>query len=428
MSSDDDPFELIKKGNAFESASDHWRSAEFYSRASMCLRCRADDLSSQIREGGHDRSSKVEKRKVASLFRAQSLEYLYKGRHCLLEALRFENDQDRSRTLEVARSGTGSLDPLFSMISSEDSKKRNELFQRLFSGCTKALEVGIQANAEDVGETEQIVEDGPTTSIGITESSYVNFEKSSNESSTTTDQIDDRQQSLESRLAKLDSSLLPDVPPPFVSGSRGGSVPNSNNRLDEIQRGLGRLGVTLPDSTCKRDLLPDNMSAEDQVKLLINQVKDEVHLERGTNIGGGSSLDKMSDAFSSGNGTAIDENDSMFEGFEDDEYDIDVLLSRAESLAAKTGVKLEGCVEFHSELVQIRKVQALLLEARLCLEMAQTKSHDEEAYLSELNEDERCARNDERSCATRVAKKKARVLVANVQDCIGELLNLWKSE
>ena len=425
---DDDPFELIKKGNAFESASDHWRSAEFYSRASVCLRGKADDLSSQIRGVGSGRgSTHAEKRKVVSLFRAQSLEYLFKGRFCLLEALRFENDQDRSRTLEVARSGTGSLDPLFSMISSEDSKKRNELFRRLFSGCTGALEVGIQANAErDVGDAEQSEENGtenspeilspPSTSI--MESSHVNLNESSNyEPSTTTDQIDDRQQSLESRLAKLDSSLLPHIPPPVVSGSR-----NNKNRLDEIQRGLGRLGVSLPDSTRKRDLLPDNSSAEDQVKLIINQAKDEVHLERGANMGDGSGLDEILDASSSNDGSVIDESDSMFEGFEDDVYDIDTLLSRAESLAAKKGVNAAaGGGEFHSELAQIRKVQALLLEARLCLEMARAKSPEEE-----LHEDDGCTDNDEKSSAILAAKKKARVLVASVQDCVGELLKLWE--
>ena len=35
---DEDPFDLIQKGNAFEAASDHWRSAEFYTRASKSLR------------------------------------------------------------------------------------------------------------------------------------------------------------------------------------------------------------------------------------------------------------------------------------------------------------------------------------------------------------------------------------------------------
>lgn len=432
MSAEDDPFELIKRGNAFESSSDHWRSAEFYSRASVCLRSRADDLSLQIRKGGQDASAEVEKRKVVSLFRAQSLEYLYKSRHCLLEALRFENDQDRSRTLEVARSGTGSLDPLFTMISSEDINKRNETFRRLFSGCMEASVVGNQANAEQsVGESEQIEEiktgnTSGTLSSSMKESTPANSNKSSDESSTSTDQIDGRQQSLESRLAKLDSSLLPNTPPPFESGSRSCSGPTNKNRLDEIQRGLGRLGVSLPDGTSKRDLLPDNSSAEDQVKLIINHAKDELHVERGMNMGEGTGPDEILDVSSFDDGNTIDENDSMFEGFADEEYDIDVLLSKADSLVAKTGIKADGSGEFNSELVHIRKAQALLLEARLCLEMVQAQSHDEGILLSESNEDEGYVQNDQSSGSTLAAKKKARGLVVNVQYCVGELLKVWK--
>lgn len=432
MSADDDPFELIKRGNAFESSSDHWRSAEFYSRASVCLRSRADDLSLQIRKGGQDASAEVEKRKVVSLFRAQSLEYLYKSRHCLLEALRFENDQDRSRTLEVARSGTGSLDPLFTMISSEDINKRNETFWRLFSGCMEASVVGNQANAEQgVGESEQIEEiktgnTSGTLSSSMKESTPANSNKSSDESSTSTDQIDGRQQSLESRLAKLDSSLLPNTPPPFESGSRSCSGPTNKNRLDEIQRGLGRLGVSLPDGTSKRDLLPDNSSAEDQVKLIINHAKDELHVERGMNMGEGTGPDEILDVSSFDDGNTIDENDSMFEGFADEEYDIDVLLSKADSLVAKTGIKADGSGEFNFELVHIRKAQALLLEARLCLEMVQAQSHDEGILLSESNEDEGYVQNDQSSGSTLAAKKKARGLVVNVQYCVGELLKVWK--
>lgn len=432
MSAEDDPFELIKRGNAFESSSDHWRSAEFYSRASVCLRSRADDLSLQIRKGGQDASAEVEKRKVVSLFRAQSLEYLFKSRHCLLEALRFENDQDRSRTLEVARSGTGSLDPLFTMISSEDINKRNETFRRLFSGCMEASVVGNQANAEqNVGESEQIEEiktgnTSGTLSSSMKESTPANSNKSSDKSSTSTDQIDGRQQSLESRLAKLDSSLLPNTPPPFESGSRSCSGPTNKNRLDEIQRGLGRLGVSLPDGTSKRDLLPDNSSAEDQVKLIINHAKDELHVERGMNMGEGTGPDEILDVSSFDDGYTIDENDSMFEGFADEEYDIDVLLSKADSLVAKTGIKADGSGEFNSELVHIRKAQALLLEARLCLEMVQAQSHDEGILLSESNEDEGYVQNDQSSGSTLAAKKKARGLVVNVQYCVGELLKVWK--
>jgi hypothetical protein len=296
----------------------------------------------------------------------------------------------------------------------------------------EASVVGNQANAEQsVGESEQIEEiktgnTSGTLSSSMKESTPANSNKSSDESSTSTDQIDGRQQSLESRLAKLDSSLLPNTPPPFESGSRSCSGPTNKNRLDEIQRGLGRLGVSLPDGTSKRDLLPDNSSAEDQVKLIINHAKDELHVERGMNMGEGTGPDEILDVSSFDDGYTIDENDSMFEGFADEEYDIDVLLSKADSLVAKTGIKADGSGEFNSELVHIRKAQALLLEARLCLEMVQAQSHDEGILLSESNEDEGYVQNDQSSGSTLAAKKKARGLVVNVQYCVGELLKVWK--
>ena len=66
-------------------------------------------------------------------------------------------------------------------------------------------------------------------------------------------------------------------------------------------------------------------------------------------------------------------------GYEDDDdLDVDALLAKAENLVAKTGINAGGEGKFSSELVQIRRVQALLLEARLCLEMVQAKSDDED--------------------------------------------------
>ncbi|KAL7527918.1 hypothetical protein ACHAXR_002190 [Thalassiosira sp. AJA248-18] len=454
MSAEEDPFELIAKGNAFESASDHWRSAEFYSRASICLRSQADGLSSQIRKGGQvDRAADAEKRKVVSLFRAQSLEYMYKARYCLLEALRFENDQDRSRTLEVAKSGTGSLDPLFSMISHEESEKRKLTFERLFSGRGEALEcktdagvadVEIQADTliEPIDESvemeykgEAVVtssESAPTTANEGTVESSENL----TESAPTGNEIDDRRQSIESRLAELDSSLLPNVPPPFISGSRSTGGGDNKNRLEEIKRGLGRLGVSLPDSGKKSDLLPENLSAEDQVKLIIQQANDEVQFEKGLH-GEGVESNGLVGTAELVDDDVIDENDSMFEGFDDEDDDIEALLAKAETLVAKTGAEVDG--EFSSELIQIRKVQALLLEARLCLEMVQAKSSDEQKFkqseddkikedMSDDSSGDSVQSSDHGSRDTGLAaRKKARELVENAQDSMKKLLKDWKN-
>ena len=386
-----DPFELIERGNAFFSASDHWRSADCYSRASTCLRDRADTLSTQIKNGDHDQSVESEKRKVVSLFRAQSLEYLYKARQCLLKAMQFENDQDRSRMLDVARLGKGSLDPLAGTISSQDGEDRNLTFRRLFSRCTNMMEVGIQTNADDGVDVDQI----------------------------NTSPIDAHKQLLESRLAKLDSSLLPNISPPVIFGSQSGT----KNRMEEIHRGLGRLGVSLPDSS-KRELLPDTLSTENQMKLIINQARDEVRVEQlGMHLETGKYSNNLDASVSvSADDDVINENDSMFDGFEDEEYDIDTLLSKTESLLTKTEIRTDGeNEELHSDLVQIRRIQALLLEARLCLEIARSKSSDSVTTHEKEEEDECCVKNNDQSNAA--MKNKARCLIEGVQDCVKELLN-----
>ncbi|KAL9185360.1 hypothetical protein ACHAXT_003137 [Thalassiosira profunda] len=411
MAAEEDPFELIKKGNAHEAASDHWRSAECYCRASACLRAKADGLSAEIRRDSLDDASIAEKRKVVSLFRAQSLEYMYKARHCLLEALRFENEQDRSRTLEVAKSGTGSLDPLFSLIDAEESQRRRRVFETLFAGSAEA-------------STDQNDEIYVATQEGKGE------EHSGVGTASTADAIDDRQQSIESRLAQLDSTLLPKVPPPFISGSRNSGGGSDKNRLAEIQAGLGRLGVHLPPESKKSDMIRENLSDEDQMKLIIQQAQDEVRFEQGDTGGSGSEVNGIVDAALDGD--VIDENDSMFEGFEDDDLDIDALLSKAETLVAKTGINVDEKGESSPELAQIRKAQALLLEARLCLEMVQAKSGDERTPnipdKEEEDDAEDSAKEPDPSAneAKVAARKKARERIESAELCMNAILKGWK--
>ena len=475
MAADEDPFDLIKKGNAFEGASDHWRAAEFYSRASVCLKSRADDLSFQIRSssnsGQSDEAAVGEKRKVISLFRAQSLEYMYKARHCLLEALRFENEQDRSNTLEVAKTGSGSLDPLFSLIAEEERTKRAVIFNTLFTGIWEerdsekpdVAEVGTQADTTllvdetGAGSSEQtngseeikgnrIETDEDAERIDATTSSQAdNTARNPNPNNN----IDDRQQDIESRLAQLDSSLLPNVPPPFISGSRTSGC--TDGKLEDIQRGLKGLGVYVPDSSGKRsDLLHENLSADDQVKLIIQQAQDEVRVEKGLhNEQSGESNDFVN---TSGldDSSVIGEDDSMFEGFEDDEDDdmnIETLLAKAESLVKKTDDEvIAGGEHSTSELIRIRKVQALLLETRLCLEMVQSQKSSEEEVKptteaeegtkdkdqDETDDDDeddksRESNNDnENNGSDAAARKKANELIGNANDCLTKLMKEWK--
>ena len=57
---DEDPFELIQKGNGCEASCDHWRAADHYGRASRRLLARADDLAAApTGQSGHGERQKV---------------------------------------------------------------------------------------------------------------------------------------------------------------------------------------------------------------------------------------------------------------------------------------------------------------------------------------------------------------------------------
>ena len=360
---EDDPFALIERGNAFEAASNQWGSADMYSRASMCLRIRADNISME------DDVKKQERRKIISLYRAQSLEYLYKARHSFIEAVKFENDQDRSRMLKVAKSGRGKLDPTCMLTSSEESERRRNIFQILFSGQQEDVK------AKEVHDVDDKKEDCKSNT-GDEKARHAQNDINESTITPAEDNIDNLQESMEARLAKLNSSLannenIPKAPPPFISGSRsggGGGGIDDQSRLDNLQRGLKGLGVTLPYNSRNKNFIPENLSDEDQVKLIIQQAQDEVMIE---------------------NGNEVDNtDDSMFEGFEDEEDDIESLLAKAENLVAKTPSDHPSSSIPSStvELAQLRKAQALLLEARLCLEIGDAKDLNEDAN-NEMNDE-----------------------------------------
>jgi hypothetical protein len=130
--------------------------------------------------------------------------------------------------------------------------------------------------------------------------------------------------------------------------------------------------VSLPDETNKaKPFIQKEISNEDQVKLIIQQATDEVHIARV------SSNKDFVDSESE-----IDENDSMFEGYQDqldgDECDLDALLIEVEKMIANAAAKDESIQSQNDGSIDqmldgimptIRTAQALLLEARLCIEL-----------------------------------------------------------
>lgn len=400
-----DPFDLIKRGNEAEAANNHWVSSNYFSLASSTLRELADELSRQVGSGYAPES----KRKVVSLYRAQSLEYLYKARHCLIEALRFENENDRNQVVEVAKNGSGILDPLYSFLTEEEHDTRRLTFERLFCGTEKPNDEQAEDNSNDGDGVDERTHGSPVEveDRGLSPNSC---DHTSDNGEAQTQQesnldVDGRAQSIESRLASLNSTLMPKVPPPFISGSRT-IASSSEEKLEEIQRGLAGLGVKIPESSKDSDLISDSLSPEDQVKMIIQQAKDEVQVERGRKVENSKCADEDS---------YIDENDSMFLGFEEDEDDdVDALIAKAENLIAG-GCPKDGSphLTHANEVSCIRKVQALLLEARLSLEVKNKTEETSDA----------CQDSDKVP-----ERKSAKQLVVTGRNCLNELIDEWEKK
>ncbi|KAL3802644.1 hypothetical protein HJC23_011968 [Cyclotella cryptica] len=357
----EDPFDLIQRGNAFHSSSSHWSAADAYSRASLALRHRANVLSASApakkktkpTKKENDGVEEEEEEKIISLYRAQSLEYFYKARQSLLTALAFENDQDRRNTCEVAKMGAGALDPTCCFIGREEGERRRRMFERLF--------------IMDGGNKECMDRDGGGDGVtkGTREERNVEEGKGDN--------------TVEMDIPHAPSTLL------VVNNSTTASAAANDDpqkRLNDIHSGLKRLGVSLPDDyqSNKHYVLGIKpMSNEDQVKLIIQQATDEVQVETASN-----GTDEKHDRTD----WEINENDSMFDGYQehidddDEDNDLDTLLIKVEKMAASMSKRDESEMEekekdreqhqdhlYDNRLQMIRNAQALLLEARLCLEL-----------------------------------------------------------
>ena len=468
---DNDPFVLIEKGNAHEAASNFWKSAEMYTKASICLRSRADQLSSSSSstplspmERDGTKKHEEERRKIISLYRAQSLEYLYKARKSFIMAITNENDQDRQQLLNVAKSGTGKLDPTMSCITVQESEDRRKVFQTLFAGLLD------EAGSEDDGKKK--MEDC------CSKCKHINEPKEERRPSTqmNVDVVKDKTihpagnsiESMEARLAKLNASLAnntsntdnmtknsnnsipPDVPPPFISGSRSSYNNGSDqHRLQNIHDGLKRLGVSMPNNN-KDSIIAttENLSEDEQVKLIIEQAQDEVRIEQ-TTEGRKHEIENTSSAYSNNvldymnddNDDDIDENDSMFDDYEDEEDDIDSLLMKAENLVAKTSAEIKGnnmmsntssslpISKENVELAQLRRAQALLLEARLLLDMGSAEEkldegedNEKENGSSDKPAKQNATNNNNKGTS---ARSKAKERVEDANKCLKEVLLGW---
>mmetsp|Transcript_4584 Transcript_4584/g.8144 ORF Transcript_4584/g.8144 Transcript_4584/m.8144 type:complete len:416 (-) Transcript_4584:83-1330(-) len=257
-SSHEDPFDLIARGNALDSAGNYWGSADAWGQAALLLRRLASSCTIQSEE--HAR--------VANLYREQSREYTFRARDALLTALAFENDQDFKRTKlppppknkpnETQQDSSSmqvdlSLEPLTTMISPEEGRRRTRIFQQLFTLIadeTEEKEPEPASPPEALNDDDKNVEkDGPKIPIS---------EKHDEQ-----DDVEDKTSDLEERLAQLEASLPP-------------AAKTEPQRMADIQKGLARLGLFLPSSDNVNKLKAERIpSVEEQIELIMEQAKDE---------------------------------------------------------------------------------------------------------------------------------------------------------
>lgn len=255
-----------------------------------------------------------EQEKIGNLYHTQSLEYLYKGRDCLILALQFENDDDQNRqkqTIEmksIENRRCTELDgnmkmqlphevfqPLLQLISPTEAVRRTRIFQQIYSSLEQPDKVQTQTPTPlpepPVGP---VASSSPTPTneepqqevLPLEPAICVPVNVATNEIGTQTVEIieegdeaqtqpsDSKQQeqqeepivedisklTLEERLARLESTL----PPRPKTGKQ---------RERDIRHGLDKLGVYLPDSSPIPEAVP--ISEEDEVQNIINQATDE---------------------------------------------------------------------------------------------------------------------------------------------------------
>jgi len=240
-SSLEDPFVLIEKGNAMEVSQNNWGASDFFSKAFVVL------------EGLSLCSNQPEK--IVQLYKKESQIYFKKARICFRKALEFEQNQD---DLQLAV-------PLMYMISPGEMEKRMTIFQRLFVS-SKELQADkpppppIPKMMKSIAtQTTDWIENTDTDTTVVKEETIMN------------------EQSLEERLAKLDSSLSATSKTQVTSFQK-----SDEQRMDDIHNGLAKLGVPIIQSSSSQQQLPNELSEEEQLQEILSMAHDEALLNTTT--------------------------------------------------------------------------------------------------------------------------------------------------
>jgi hypothetical protein len=227
----EEAFSLIQQGKDSVEVDAHWDAAEVFDKASQILQQLAEAEETNVKKDEN------ETKKIVALYQSQSREYFHRARDSLLTAMKEENESDQVLVKEGdtdAGAAVGEVeDPVYLTLSDEDAEKRLRIFASLFSR-EMLLSVGDAVATEVVGDEGKPVLE--------------------------------QQSSLEDRLMQLNASL--------PSGFK-----TSNERMQDINRGLNRLGMSLYSAADAKPALEIEKSEIDQVADIIQQAKDEMAMQ-----------------------------------------------------------------------------------------------------------------------------------------------------
>jgi hypothetical protein len=229
----EEAFSLIQQGKDSVEVDAHWDAAEYFDKASEILQQLAEAEESNVKKNEN------ETKKIVALYQSQSREYFHRARESLLTAMKDENESDQVLVKEGDTDAVAAVgkveDPVYLTLSDEDAEKRLRIFARLFS-----REILLSVGEATKVDATEIGDDGKP--------------------------VLEQQSSLEDRLMQLNASL--------PSGFK-----TSNERMQDINRGLNRLGMSLYSAADAKPAVEIEKSEIDQVADIIQQAKDELAMQ-----------------------------------------------------------------------------------------------------------------------------------------------------
>lgn len=375
-------FELLHDGKECEKQQSFWIAADKFGQASSMLTTLAQQEQQQQQQqqrSTEEEEGEEEEKQIATLYENQALEYLNKSRGCLIRAMQREKERDEEQ---------GGGRDLHTSLTDDEAKTRTSTFSFLFS---KALP--LRDGVDDTNNNDKGVKGGSNTT---------NSEEDNNNTL-----------SLEERLRALNESL--------PSGFK-----TSEERMDDINRGLNRLGLSslytqqqqqkAPFARFEEIAIPKD--EDEQVEDIIAQAQDEVNFEKNfaavTTTPSSNFKSSCIDPNSDDDDTDDDDDKEEVEEEEEDAFlDDDILaIKNIRKKVVKAQVKL-------AELV------ALLDEARSSKEQEEKDDlREEEGEDSDVGSD--VERNNGGSSLEYLASGKKKLTGAKRD--LGKALDAWKSD